>query len=129
QGLQQDTESVGNASGVALKFFYRKLELKSGLLETEFKSAYNKLVRAILKFLSIDENKNINQTWTRNMISNDLETAQIAQMSLGVIPNKFIYQNHPWIDNPEEAEKLMKEEEKKRLNEYSNIIPGGNNEE
>ncbi len=28
QGLQQDVESVGNASGVALKFFYRKLELK-----------------------------------------------------------------------------------------------------
>lgn len=129
QGLQQDVESVGNASGVALKFFYRKLELKSGLLETEFKSAYNKLVRLILNFLSIDENKNISQTWTRNMISNDLETAQIAQMSVGVIPDKFIYKNHPWIDDPEEAESIMKEEEKKRLNEYNSIIPGGNNEE
>lgn len=129
QGLQQDVESVGNASGTALKFFYRKLELKSGLLQTEFESSYNKLIRAILKFLSIDENKNISQTWTRNMISNDLETAQIAQMSLGVIPDKFIYQNHPWIDNPEEAEKLKKEEEEKKLNEYRDIIPGGNNEE
>ena len=102
--MQQDVESVGNASGVALKFFYRKLELKSGLLETEFNSSYNKLIRAILKFLSINENKKISQTWTRNMISNDLETAQIAQMSLGVIPEKFIYKNHPWIDDPEEAE-------------------------
>lgn len=125
QGLQQDVESVGNASGVALKFFYRKLELKSGLLETEFNSSYNKLIRAILKFLSINENKKISQTWTRNMISNDLETAQIAQMSLGIIPEKFIYKNHPWIDDPEEAERLMKEETEKILNEYNNVIPGG----
>ena len=40
QGLQQDIESFGNASGVALKFFYRKLELKSGITETEFSKSY-----------------------------------------------------------------------------------------
>lgn len=126
QGLQQDVESVGNASGVALKFFYRKLELKSGLLETEFKSSYNKLVKAILKFLSIDENKNISQTWTRNMISNDLETAQIAQISKGVIPDELIWRNHPWGDNPEEVEKMFKKQNKRMIDDYSDL---GNDDE
>lgn len=126
QGLQQDVESVGNASGVALKFFYRKLELKSGLLETEFKSSYNKLVRAILKFLSIDENKNISQTWTRNMISNDLETAQIAQISKGVIPDELIWRNHPWVDNPEEVEKMFEKQNKRMIDDYSDL---GNDDE
>ncbi|MDK0695905.1 phage portal protein [Clostridium perfringens] len=125
QGLQQDVESVGNSSGVALKFFYRKLELKSGLLETEFKLGFNKLIRAILRYLNIFEYKKIQQTFTRNMISNDLENAQIAQMSLGVIPEKFIFKNHPWIDDPEEAERIMEEENEKKLNEYNNLIPGG----
>ncbi|MGL5715031.1 MAG: phage portal protein [Paraclostridium sp.] len=131
QGLQQDVESVGNSSGVALKFFYRKLELKSGLLETEFRISYSKLIKAILRFLNEDVNKKITQTWARNMISNELETAQIAQMSLGVIPDKYIYRNHPWIDDPQEAETIMNEAEEKRLNEYNNIIPNnkGNNEE
>lgn len=110
QGLQQDTESFGNASGVALKFFYRKLELKSGLTETEFRKGFNKLIRAILHYLGKDENLKIQQTYTRNMISNDLENAQIAQASVGVIPNKYILRNHPWIDDPEEAEELMKKE-------------------
>lgn len=126
QGLQQDVESVGNASGVALKFFYRKLELKSGLLETEFKSSYNKLVKAILKFLSIDENKNISQTWTRNMISNDLENAQIAQISKGVIPDELIWRNHPWADNPEEVEKMFKKQNKRMIDDYSDL---GNDDE
>ena len=104
QGLQQDTESFGNASGVALKFFYRKLELKSGLTETEFRKGFNKLVRAILNYLDKDESLKIQQTYTRNMISNDLENAQIAQASAGIIPQKYILRNHPWIDDPEEAE-------------------------
>lgn len=121
QGLQQDVESVGNASGVALKFFYRKLELKSGLLETEFKSSYNKLIRAILRFLLTDEDKKINQTWTRNMISNDLETAQIAQISKGVIPDEIIWRNHPWVDNPSEVANMLEKQNKRIIDDYSDL--------
>lgn len=120
QGLQQDTESFGNASGVALKFFYRKLELKSGLTETEFKKGFNKLIRAILNFLGKDENLKIQQTYTRNMISNDLENAQIAQASVGIIPEKYILRNHPWVDDPEEAEEEMKKEEN-QVDPYSDM--------
>ncbi|CEK34291.1 SPP1 family phage portal protein,phage portal protein, SPP1 family,Phage portal protein, SPP1 Gp6-like [[Clostridium] sordellii] len=111
QGLQQDIESVGNASGVALKFFYRKLELKAGLVETEFKKSFNRLIKVILKYLNVNTDISIHQTYTRNMISNDLENAQIAQISVGVIPEKIIIKNHPWVEDPEEAYKLLKEEE------------------
>lgn len=120
QGLQQDIESFGNASGVALKFFYRKLELKSGLTETEFRKGFNKLVRAILNYLDKDESLKIQQTYTRNMISNDLENAQIAQASAGIIPQKYILRNHPWIDDPEEAEEEMKKEENE-VDPYSDL--------
>lgn len=113
QGLQQDVESVGNASGVALKFFYRKLELKAGDTESEFRQGIDELIRAILMYLGISATK-IQQTYTRNMISNDLENAQIAQQSVGVIPQKYILQNHPWIDDVEEAERLLEEENNKR---------------
>jgi SPP1 family phage portal protein len=118
QGLQQDVESVGNASGVALKFFYRKLELKSGLMETEFKTSFNKFIKAILKFLNVSNYKNINQTYTRNMISNDLENSQIAQTSVGIIPEKIIIRNHPWVEDPDEAEKMLKEEREEQQKVY-----------
>lgn len=126
QGLQQDVESVGNASGVALKFFYRKLELKSGLLETEFRTSINNLVKVILNYLNIEDYTNINQTYTRNMINNDLENAQIAQMSVGMISNKTIVKNHPWVEDLEQEMELI-EEEKKDEDIYNNAFQPGNN--
>lgn len=112
QALQQDNEDFGNASGVALKFFYRKLELKAGLTQTEFEKGFSKLIRAIMKFKNIPEweTRAIVQTWTRNMISNDLEDAQIAMESKDVISDETIIKNHPWVENPQdELENLKKQ--------------------
>lgn len=106
---------------VALKFFYRKLELKSGLLETEFKMSFNKLIQAILRHLGVSEYKKINQTYTRNMISNDLENAQIAQSSVGIISTKTIVKNHPWVEDPEDEMKQL-EEENKMVDEYEEVF-------
>lgn len=118
QGLQQDNENFGNASGVALKFFYRKLELKAGLLETEFRESINKLVEAILDFYHLPYKK-ISQVWSRNMIASDLETSQIATQSVGIIPEKLILQNHPWVDDVDEAERLLEEEEKSKMDMFN----------
>ena len=124
QALQQDTEDFGNASGVALKFFYRKLELKAGLTQIEFEKGFNKLVRAILKYLNVEDwkTRQITQTWTRNMISNDLENAQIASESMAneTVSIETIVKNHPWVENPEEEMrklKKQKEEAQKRQQE------------
>ena len=112
QGLQQDSESYGNASGVALSFFYRELEIKSGLLETEFISSIASFIKVILKYLNISDYKKIEQTYTRNMIRNDIETSQIAQNSAGIVPRKVIIKNHPWVDDVEETMKFLNEEDK-----------------
>lgn len=131
QALQQDNEDFGNASGVALKFFYRKLELKSGLTQIEFEKGFAKLVRAIMKFLNISdwETKTIIQTWTRNMISNDLENTQIAVESKDVISDETIIKNHPWVEDPEsemQKVKKQKEEAQKRQQELFTNAGGFN---
>lgn len=112
QALQQDNENFGNASGVALKFFYRKLELKAGLTQIEFEKGFNKLIRVIMKFLKISnwDTRTIIQTWTRNMISNDSENAQIAAESVDVISNESIVKNHPWVEDPEEEMKKIRQQ-------------------
>ncbi len=133
QALQQDSENFGNASGVALKFFYRKLELKAGLTQIEFEKGFNKLIRAIMKFLKVSDwkAKPIIQTWTRNMISNDLENAQIAMESKDIISDEAIIKNHPWVENPEEELKKLKaqkEEAQKRQQELFTNAGGFNDE-
>lgn len=111
QGVDPDPQSFGNASGVALKYLYSLLELKAGLMETEFKLAFGEFVRAICRHLGI-ECKSIVQTWTRTAITNDTELADIAQKSAGVISKKTILQRHPWVEDADkEMEEIKKEEE------------------
>ena len=134
QALQQDTEDFGNASGVALKFFYRKLELKAGLTQIEFEKGFNKLIRAILRYKKVAgwENVPITQTWTRNMISNDLENAQIAMDSKDIITDETIIKNHPWVEDPTieiEAMKKQKEEAAKRQQEIFGKVGDFNSDE
>lgn len=117
QALQADIESVGNASGQTLKFFYRKLELKSALKQPEFMKGFNELVTVIMLYLGNSECPRIKQTWTRNMISNDVETAQIARDSVGIIPMKLIWKNHPWVEDVEECETLWIGEQQETIND------------
>ena len=123
QSLEQyDAESFGNASGTALKFFYRKLELKSGLTEIQFRRGFNELIRVILKFLNYNEKVTITQIWTRNMISNDQETAQIASESKDIISDETILKNHPWVENPEEEIKKLKQQKEDNAKKQQEIF-------
>ncbi|HBG7489023.1 TPA: phage portal protein, partial [Clostridioides difficile] len=61
------------------------------------------------------------QTWTRNMIQNDLELAEICSKSVGIISEKTNLKNHPLVDNAEEEEKQIKKENSQQ--EYDDLIP------
>ncbi len=109
-GVDPDPQKFGNTSGEALKYLYSLLELKAGLMETEFKLGFGQLVRAICQHLGT-ECKQITQTWTRTAIRSESELADIATKSVGVISHKTILKNHPWVENAEEEEKQIKKEE------------------
>lgn len=123
QGVNPNPENFANTSGVALKFLYTLLELKSGLMETEFRLGFAKLVRMICNHLGYKPRK-INQTWTRNMITNDTETAEIAKNSVGIMSNKTVRKNHPFMEDETSEEEQLQKEKEEGKNEYNNIIPG-----
>ena len=70
-----------------------------------------------MKFKSMEnwEKRPIIQTWTRNMISNDLEDAQIATESKDVISDETIIKNHPWVENPEDELKNLKQQKEEAI--------------
>ena len=112
-GVDPDIAKIGNTSGAALKFIYSLLELKSGLMETEFRPGIEELVRAICRLNNIAEPEAVIQTWTRNAVKNDTETAQIASQSKDVISEKTILKNHPWVEDVEEELKQLEKERAK----------------
>lgn len=114
-GIDPDPQNFGNSSGVALKFLYSLLELKSGLMETEFRPSFGRLIRCICRVTGIQiKDDAIIQTWTRTMVQNDQEMAQIAQVSAGIISDETIIRNHPWVENPQdEIDRLAEEKAEK----------------
>lgn len=109
-GIDPDPQNFGNSSGVALSYLYSLLELKAGLMETEFRSGFSRLVRAICRYLNMEPDM-VSQTWTRTSVRNDSELAAIASQSIGVISKHTIIANHPWVDDPDkELEQIRKEE-------------------
>lgn len=111
QGFDPQPENFGNQSGEALKFMYSLLEMKTGLMETEFKLGFARLIRAICKSLNIPRGSII-QTWTRTCIKNDTEQAQICRDSVGIVSKKTILKNHPLVEDADEELKQIEKEEK-----------------
>lgn len=112
QGIDPDPQNFGNSSGVALGFLYSLLELKAGLMETEFKLSFGRFIRCVCRVSNIAiKDDSIIQTWTRTSVKNDLELSQIAMQSMGVISQTTIVGHHPWVEDPEAEMNTLKEEE------------------
>lgn len=121
QGVDPQPENYGNASGEALKFMYTLLELKAGLMEIEFQISLEEFVQVICQHLGIACD-DVQQTWTRNMVKNDKELADICREGVGIISQKTIVKNHPLVEDPaEELKQIEQEEDQKRQQEESTM--------
>ena len=127
-GIDPDPQNFGNSSGVALRYLYSLLELKAGMMETEFAPSFSRLVKAILRFYG-RKTDTVKQTWTRTSVNNDTELADIASKSQGVISKKTIVRNHPWVENPEEEIKLLEEEEAQNMPKFDKVPIEGDDDE
>lgn len=126
QGIDPEQQGLDSTSGEALKFLYSLLELKAGMLETEFRVGLGQLVRAICRFNHF-EPKEIKQIWTRNAIKNNSELAEMCSKSMGVISKKTILQNHPFVENADDEMKQIEEEAKAAMaDEYLDMDQNNN---
>ncbi len=126
-GFDPQPEKFGNQSGEALKFMYSLLEMKTGLTETEFRPGFSRLVRAICRHKGI-KCSTVNQTWTRTRIRNDAELVQMCRDSEGIISQRTILKNHPFVTDVEEELKQMEKERQaaeEKEDAYQDAFTGG----
>ncbi|PSL42136.1 SPP1 family phage portal protein [Planomicrobium soli] len=116
QGVDVSTDKFGQSpSGVALEFLYRLLDLKASALERKWRPALQELIWFLCEYLDIKgegrfDYRSVDFVFKKRRIRNDLETANIAQVSLGTISRKTIVSNHPWVAD-ESQEQLRIDEE------------------
>jgi len=116
QGVNVKNKDFGNASGVALKFMYGLLDLKSGIVERKFRRGLRDVIEFVALYEQIARNKvydptQINIVFNKSMLINEAEMVEMASNSLGIISKRTIISNHPWTENPQEEEDRMSQEQ------------------
>lgn len=115
QGVDKNSDKLGNSpSGIALKFIYSGLDLKCNAMEDSFKWAFEQLLYFVNKYLEVTRqtvsDKEVSIVFNRDIAINESQAITDCQNSTGVISNKTIIANHPWVKNLDEEIKQIEEE-------------------
>lgn len=124
QGVNIKTDKFGNSpSGIALKFLFHLLDLKSNIMARKFAFAVKKFCWFLTEYLALSGEytapahaiDTVKVTFTKSMLTNELELTQMALSSKGVISDETIIANHPWVDNVQDEKEKMTEEQEARI--------------
>ena len=121
QGVNVKTDKFGAApSGIALKFLYSLLDLKSNIMARRFSVAIKKFCWFAARYLETKgvgtfDPHGVTITYSKSLLINDLETTQIATSSMGVISQETIVAHHPWVEDVQVEMKRIAEEQQARV--------------
>lgn len=111
QGVYKSSDKLGNSpSGIALKFMYSGLDLKCNDLEDYFKDGFNQLLYFVNIALETDSENTIEMIFNRDIAINESQAIVDCQNSKGIISDRTITANHPWVTDLEEELKQIEED-------------------
>lgn len=116
QAVDKGQDKMGNSpSGIALKFLYSGLDLKDNALEDAFKWSFEQQIYFINKYLEVTKqtvsDKEISIIFNRDIAINESQTITDCKNSKGIISDKTIIANHPYVDDVEEEMKQIEKEQ------------------
>lgn len=128
QGVDPQQQGLDGTSGEAMKFLYTLLELKAGMMETEFQLGFNELIRAICSVHGSND-VTITQTWTRTSVKNDGDLVDMCSKSMGVVSKRTILAHHPFVEDVnEEIKQIETEEAQNNTDMYDDWHSKGHND-
>lgn len=111
QGVDPQKNIGQNNSGVALRQMYALLELKASEHEIEFRQGFNQLIRFIMIYSNKDPDIEVTQTWSRTMINNNSEQAEVVAKLAAVSSKEAIAKSNPLVENWQDELDTLAEED------------------
>ena len=114
-GVDVSAEKLGNSSGVALKFLYSLLDLKTDIAEAQFKRGIRHFLKIISAWYGVMygapfERKDVKVTFNRSLIVNTKEQIVNVANSVGMLSAKTLLSNHPFVSDVDFELTQMQEE-------------------
>jgi len=116
-GVDTQNKDLGNASGVALKFVYSDLDMDCNDFGAEIAWSLEQFAWFIKQDLLLKtgqdfKDASIEVAFNTDITINETETISNLKNSVGMISNKTILEQHPYVtDASEEEEQLKKEQQ------------------
>jgi SPP1 family phage portal protein len=115
QTVDKGQDKLGNSpSGIALKFLYSGLDLKCNRMEDNFKWAFEQLLYFVNKYLQLTNkavsDKEITIVFNRDIVINESTAITDCMNSKGIISDRTIVANHPWVTDLDDEIEQMKAE-------------------
>lgn len=126
RGVDTQTDKLGNATGVALKFIYADLDLDCNGIETEFQSGFEMMRFFIDTYLQLTNQgdyskEQVQFILNRDIIINETEAIANCKNSAGIISEQTIVANHPFVKDVEAELAQLKSEQQAAIDEYGQL--------
>lgn len=106
----KDERLGGNPNEMNIQSMYSDIDLDANQMEVEFQASFEELMWFINKALNTNETLEI--VFNRDVLVNESETINNCKASVGIISQKTIISQHPWVTNAADELKQLKEENK-----------------
>lgn len=123
EGVDTSADNFGTApSGVALKFLYSSLDIKSNRIIRKLTVSLKELMYFVLEWINFKEGKKYNYevltfTFNKSIIINKKEEIEAIKASEGDVSRRTRLEHHPLVSDVEEELERLEEEESSALEE------------
>jgi SPP1 family phage portal protein len=123
QGMDVDKVGDGNITNVVIRSRYAGLDLKANDFEGNVEEFLKNVFWFVNEYLKLKgmQQDNINKikfTFNRSIIVNNQEVVDMAVKSKGMISDRTIIKNHPWVDDVDEEIEQMEKEKQANIELY-----------
>lgn len=121
RGVDTNSELFQKAvNQMTIQSLYTNIDLDANEMETEYKVSLDILLYFYNYYKGYDH-QDVKFTFDRNILINETATIENAQRSIGVISNRTIMRNHPWVEDIAEEEKQVAKEMKEE-SDYDGVL-------
>ncbi len=121
RGVDTNSELFQKAvNQMTIQSLYTNIDLDANEMETEYKVSLDILLYFYNYYKGYDH-QDVKFTFDRNILINETATIENAQRSIGVISNRTIMRNHPWVEDIAEEEKQVAKEIKEE-SDYDGVL-------
>jgi SPP1 family phage portal protein len=112
----KDERMSGTPNQMNIQSMYSDIDLDANGMQVEFQAAFDDLLWFVNQHLANTgkgnyENTEVDVIFNRDILVSEGEAIDNCSKSVGIISNETIVRQHPWVDDPEEELKRLKEEQ------------------